>query len=124
MNKNALVNSQYQSVNQNKSRKRIIEVQDRDVVTSATSGDGTVLTAVCFSVCEQSRITIKMWVGFRKIWGTGRWWIKEELIKFWEACVSTVMAVHTTRVHGPCSRPVNTGHRVHGPCWSPVYHRC
>ena len=63
MNKNALVNSQYQSVNQNKSRKRIIEVQDRDVVTSATSGDGTVLTAVCFSVCEQSRITIKCgWV--------------------------------------------------------------
>ena len=58
MNKNALVNSIYQSVNQNKSRKRIIEVQDRDVVTSANSGDGTVLTAVCFSVCEQSRITI------------------------------------------------------------------
>jgi len=48
----------------------------------------------------------------------------------------TLSSVHTTRIHRPCSRPVNTGvifdtrvqntgvildTRVHGPCWSPVY---
>ena len=33
-------------------------------------------------------------------------------------------SVDTTRVHGPCSRPVNTGvkndTRLHGPCLRPV----
>jgi len=41
----------------------------------------------------------------------------------------TLSSVHTTRVHGPCPRPVNTGvkndTRIHGPWtqssfWTPV----
>jgi len=47
-------------------------------VISAIGGGRYVLTAVCLSFFV-NRITKSVLLYFREIWGTGRFWIREEL---------------------------------------------
>ena len=59
----------------------------QNLITSATFGGDSVLTAVCTSLCLLvKRITQKLWVDFSEIWGKVDYLPEKRWLKFWKWC--------------------------------------
>jgi len=59
----------------------------QNLITSATFGGDSVLTAVCTSICLLvKRITQKLWVDFSEIWGKVDYGPEKRWLKFWKWC--------------------------------------